>query len=134
MDSLQTHIAHDLQDAYYELIAYSVKAARAMNEKVLGSRLSFIYAALGDKTSAMKYSEISRKGYEKIQNLTEKYNKETAKGKWDGMMDYAPRGLRHFYAFKTATEATWRHHGQPVTHHVTAQSSPPSNMQKPTNG
>ena len=24
---------------------------------------------------------------------------------WDGMMDYAPRGLRHFYAFKTATEA-----------------------------
>lgn len=105
VDSLQTHIAHDLQDAYYELIAYSVKAARAMNAKVLGSRLSFIYAALGDKTSAMKYSEISRKGYEKIQNLTEKYNKETAKGKWDGMMDYAPRGLRHFYAFKTATEA-----------------------------
>lgn len=105
VDSLQAHIAQDLQDAYYELIAYPVKAARAMNEKVLGSRLSYIYASLGDNESTMRYAEMSLRGYERIRSLTEKYNKETAGGKWDGMMDYAPRGLRHFYDFKTAGEA-----------------------------
>lgn len=67
--------------------------------------MSYIYASLSDNGSTMRYAEMSLRGYEKIRSLTEKYNKETAGGKWDGMMDYAPRGLRHFYDFKTAGEA-----------------------------
>lgn len=105
VDSLQTHIPQDLQDAYYELIGYPVKASRMMNEKVLDSRLSFVYARLGEEQQATEYAKRSRKGYENIKNLTAIYNKKTAGGKWDGMMDWAPRRQKQFYDFKTATEA-----------------------------
>lgn len=101
-DSLQAFIPAALQDAYYQLIAYPVKASAAMNEKVLGSNLSFAYAGQGRKDEAMRNATLSREGYRKIVSLTERYNKEIAGGKWDGMMDYAPRGVTHFYEFKTA--------------------------------
>lgn len=100
--SLQTKIPSELQDAYYELIAYPVEASSAMNDKVLGSRLSYIYALDGLKDKTMTNSKLSKEGYRNIVALTERYNKHTAGGKWDGIMDYAPRGVKHFYEFKTA--------------------------------
>lgn len=103
VDSLQSHIPERLANAYYQLIAYPVKASAAMNEKVLGASLSFKYAAKGRKEEAMKYAALSQEGYQKIVNLTAYYNIEMSGGKWDGMMDYAPRGVKHFYEFKTAT-------------------------------
>ncbi|SEW45553.1 Glycosyl hydrolase family 115 [Chitinophaga sp. YR573] len=71
-----------LTDAYFELIGYPVEAACSMNEKVLGK---------------------SNEAFKNIQILTEKYNKEIANGKWDGMMDDAPRRLKIFQTPETIT-------------------------------
>ncbi len=95
VDSLQAHIPADLQDAYYQLITYPVKASEAMNQKVMHSRMSFEYARMGMKDEAMQNAELSRKGFQAIKDLTEKYNKGIANGKWDGMMSYTPQNERH---------------------------------------
>lgn len=104
VDALQERIPSSLQDAYYELIAYPVKACAAMNEKVFGQKLSRIYAENGHRNGALNYAALCKDGFAKIEALTEQYNKRTAGGKWDGMMNYAPRGLRHFKAFEPAQE------------------------------
>lgn len=103
-DSLAAHIPADLQDAYFQLISYPVKAASSMNDKVLGASLSYDYANAGNMEKTLEMAQLSKQGYWDIVSLTEKYNKQIANGKWDGMMDYAPRGVKHFYEFKTAGE------------------------------
>lgn len=103
VDSLGTRIPTNLQDAYFQLIAYPVKAASGMNDKVLGASLSYYYANVGNKAKTLEMAELSKRGYREIVRLTEKYNKDIAGGKWDGMMDYAPRGVKHFYEFETAS-------------------------------
>ena len=95
VDSLRTLIPADLQDAYYQLIAYPVKASEAMNQKVLHSRMSFEYARMGLKDEAMLNAELSRKGFQVIKDLTAKYNRGIANGKWNGMMSYTPQNERH---------------------------------------
>jgi hypothetical protein len=78
---LKERIPEHLQDAYYQLILYPVSGAALMNEKHL-------YARMGDGKRAVA-------AHEEIQRLTEIYNKEIAGGKWDGMMDWQPRGHKH---------------------------------------
>jgi hypothetical protein len=91
-----------LTDAYFELIGYPVEAACSMNEKVLYARESLRLAAEGNQ-QALVYAEKSRQAFKNIQVLTEKYNKEIAGGKWDSMMDYAPRKLKIFQMPEVAT-------------------------------
>lgn len=93
-----------LRDAYFQLIGYPCQAVASMNEKVLLARLSFTTAARGDRETTLSYSQTALNAYQNIVNLTNRYNKEISNGKWDGIMDYAPRGLSHFYAPSVATE------------------------------
>ena len=102
VDSVSGRISASLHDAYYELIAYPVKGAAAMNEKVLCARLSYLYESRGDSVAMRYMSRRAIAAYERIQALTDKYNKKIASGKWNGVMDYAPRGLKHFYAPEVA--------------------------------
>lgn len=95
--ALETKIPVNLQDAYFQLIKYPVEASAAMNMKVLGARLSFDYGKQGRKENALSLAAKSKAAYQKIIALTHRYNKEISGGKWDGMMDYAPRGLKKFY-------------------------------------
>jgi hypothetical protein len=97
MKAVEAQIPDRLKDAYFELIAYPVEATWAMNRKILGAKLSFEYAALGRKNAALDMAVDAQQAYQLIQNLTRKYNQEIAGGKWDGMMDYAPRGHSFFY-------------------------------------
>jgi hypothetical protein len=97
MKAVEAQIPARLQDAYFELIAYPVEATWAMNRKILGAKLSFEYAALGQKDAALDISLDAQQAYQLIQDLTYKYNKVIAGGKWDGMMDYAPRNHSFFY-------------------------------------
>ncbi|MDR1336129.1 MAG: glycosyl hydrolase 115 family protein, partial [Tannerella sp.] len=97
MKAVEVQIPARLKDAYFELIAYPVEATWAMNRKILGAKLSFEYAALGRRTDALDMAYDARQAYQLIQNLTRKYNTEIAGGKWDGMMNYAPRGHSFFY-------------------------------------
>lgn len=94
-----------LQDAYFQLIGYPCQAVASMNEKILLARLSFTTAARGERETTLAYSQAALDAYQNIVNLTNRYNKEISNGKWDGIMDYAPRGLSHFYAPSVATEA-----------------------------
>lgn len=95
-------IPERLADAYFQLIAYPVEAACSMNEKIMYAGRSMQLAAEGDQ-DALVYAERARQAFKNIQVLTERYNKEIASGKWDGIMDYAPRNLKVFQMPEVAT-------------------------------
>ena len=48
--------------------------------------------------AANEYARKSREAYNEIAALTRTYNKDIQNGKWDGMMDMAPRKLPVFEA------------------------------------
>ena len=70
VDALQTTLSPESQAAYFELIAYPVKAAAAMNDKILA----------GSSAAA-----------EQIRQLTDYYNNQNAGGKWRDVMSLNPR-------------------------------------------
>lgn len=105
VDALRPLIPIRLRDAWYQLVEYPVKGAWLMNIKILCARQSLAFAETGQRDEALACAEEARNAYNKIQQLTTYYNKEMAGGKWDGMMDYAPRGLSHFKMPRVATEA-----------------------------
>ena len=83
-DQLEKTVEHcnrlirpDLNDAYFAAIAYPVLATSAMNHKILSD------------------SAESHQAYLKIQALTKQYNK-LGNGKWQHIMDAAPRRLPVF--------------------------------------
>lgn len=105
VDALRPLIPSRLRDAWYQLVEYPVKGAWLMNVKTLRARQSMIYAEAGQRDEALACAEEARSAYAQIQKLTTFYNKEMADGKWDGMMNFAPRGLDHFKMPKVANEA-----------------------------
>jgi hypothetical protein len=70
VDSLSSQLPPQLQDAYYELVAYPVKAAAAANRKYLAA----------DPAAPAE-----------IRQLTDRYNNQIAGGKWQLMMSDDPR-------------------------------------------
>lgn len=85
------------KDAYFELVEYPVLAASAMNRKHLYAQKSRLFAA-HQYPVANEYARKSREAYQEIAALTRTYNKDIQNGKWDGMMDMAPRKLPVFEA------------------------------------
>ncbi len=102
--ALESRIPNRLKDAYFQLITYPVRCAAAMNEKILGARLSFEYASQGKVTEALQITDRAKVGYKVIRELTNQYNKVMANGKWNGMMDYSPKDLGVFFEPNVATE------------------------------
>ena len=101
--SVETQVPERLKAAYFQLIVYPVQGAAAMNEKILGARLSFDYARHGKITEALSMADRAREAYGTIRDLTNTYNKVNADGKWDGMMHYAPMSRSFFYEPVTVT-------------------------------
>ncbi len=95
--TLEPSIPTRLKDAYFELITYPVICTAAMNEKILGAKLSFEYARIGEKTKALTISTQAREAYRVIQDLSTYYNKTIAGGKWNEMVSYSPRSIGFFY-------------------------------------
>lgn len=95
--SVESRIPERLKAAYFQLIVYPVHGSAAMNEKILGSKLSFDYASRGRITQALDMADRSRDAYRKIRDLTYTYNKVMANGKWDGVMSYSPMSRGFFY-------------------------------------
>ena len=75
-----------LQDAYYAAVLYPVHAAAAMTRKMLSEPVE------------------SRRAYEEIQGLTERYNQLNG-GKWSRLMSAAPRALPVFGEVRTQLAA-----------------------------
>lgn len=92
-----------LKDAYFELIEYPVMGACLMNEKVLYAQRSLTLAKRGD-TTAVTYSKKAIAAFKQIQEITYKYNKQVAGGKWDGIMSWHPRDQEVFKMPFVATE------------------------------
>ena len=69
-------------DAFFQLVLYPVQCADLMNRRQT-------YSLRGEAAKALR-------AYEEIQKLTQQYNQEIAGGKWDGMMDMAPRTAKVF--------------------------------------
>ena len=88
--SLEAAIPERLKDAYFELFTYPILASAGQNIKAFGAKLSYWYAAMGDRTRAMQYAAMARTGYADILYLTNIYNTQLAGGKWNGMMDKSP--------------------------------------------
>lgn len=105
VQNVATSVPEELQDTYFELIGYPCLAAASMNEKILLARQSFTTASRGKRDLALQQSQEALNAYQNIINLTNRYNQQTANGKWSGIMDYAPRGLKHFKAPNVATES-----------------------------
>lgn len=87
----------DRRDAWFELVQYPVEGAALMNKKWLYAQLARHYAAEGLAAGA-EYAAVSRQAYDSIRLLTDRYNRETAGGKWLGMMSMSPRSLPVFAA------------------------------------
>lgn len=85
------------QDAYFQLLTYPVLAASAMNRKHLYAQKGRLFATY-QYPVANEYACKSREAYQEIVALTKTYNKDIQNGKWDGMMDMAPRNLPVFEA------------------------------------
>lgn len=75
-------IEPEYRDSFFQLVLYPVQCADLMNQK---------------HTSAIRGNTMKAvQAYEKIQQLTHRYNTEIANGKWDGMMNGAPRDTSVF--------------------------------------
>lgn len=78
-----SHVVDErLRDAYFAHVLYPVHASAAMTRKMLSQPLE------------------SRRAYEEIQTLTERYQSMNG-GKWRGLMSAAPRGLPVFGEVRT---------------------------------
>lgn len=97
VDRLRARIPAGRAEAFFELVEYPVAAAAAMNEKLLYAQQARTYARYGLPV-ALEYAERSQAAYNRIAGLTHRYNRELLHGKWNGMMDFCPRGLPVFQA------------------------------------
>ena len=79
VDAAGKNTAPELQDAFFELVGYPVRAAALANERVL----------VPDRASSAN---------DKIHRLTARYNEQVAGGKWRGIMSDNPRGQLNFSA------------------------------------
>lgn len=96
-DALKSRIPATLQDAYFQLMEYPLKAASQQNRKIFRASQSLQLADAGQQEPALEYASQARMAYRNIKDLTEYYNKTMAGGKWDGMMSYHPQNHSQFY-------------------------------------
>lgn len=101
-EALGASMPSRLKDAYFELVEYPVKGAYYMNLKTFRAKQSVELAASGQRDKALEYAAEARKAYRMIADITEKYNKGIAGGKWDGVMSWKPRDQEQFNMPQTA--------------------------------
>jgi hypothetical protein len=116
--NLEPQVPERLKDAWFQLIAYPVQCSAAMNEKILGAKLSYHYAAQGETANALTVSNKATEAYRTIRDLTYRYNNVLAGGKWNGMMSYSPNSLGFYY--------------EPDLANLEAPANPPFPQETPT--
>ena len=92
--AIREELPEKYRTAFFHLVEYPIRCARAMNEGALETMRSRLYAGQG-RTSAEGYAERSRAALERIDAATERYN-ASSNGKWRGMMSASPRDLPVF--------------------------------------
>ncbi len=88
-DAISKQIPPEAQDAFFELVYFQIAGATALNEKILYAYKSREYAKQG-RAVANQYSDSAFAAHQRLQELTQRYNKEVAGGKWDHSADPTP--------------------------------------------
>jgi len=83
-------------DAFYELVKYPVLGAVYMNRKILYQQLALLQVSQHKTAEAEQSTMLSRQAYLIIPEITERYNRFIAKGKWNGIMSWHPRDQKVF--------------------------------------
>ncbi|MEG9439042.1 glycosyl hydrolase 115 family protein, partial [Edaphobacter sp. HDX4] len=96
VEALSESIPADSLAAYDELVAYPVLAAAAQNDKFLWADRSYVDAYFHRPELMLEDHRSSEAAYARVQDLTRAYN-QLESGKWEGMMDSAPRARQVFY-------------------------------------
>ena len=94
-------IRPELKDAFFAAVKYPVYCAAAMATKQLQAQEARYISrpsTFHNDDEALESAVRSWNAFTEIRELTEHYNKKMANGKWDGIMDMAPRGLPVFGA------------------------------------
>ncbi len=92
---LEKDVPERLQSTYFQLVTYPISASAEMNKKFLYAQKDRLFGKY-NLPVANEYAQWSENAYNKIAALTETYNRDISKMKWDGMMDMKPRKLAVF--------------------------------------
>jgi hypothetical protein len=89
VDGVGARLKPGQQDAFFELIAYPVKAAAAANHRVFDAEA---HDRLADKSplEARRRGALARRADAELTSLTDRYNTAIAGGKWRGLMAVEP--------------------------------------------
>ena len=93
--ALYEKMPEEKRDAYYQLVHYPVLGAVAMNKKILYMQKAYQLSPY-KLPASQQYAQLSQDAYDEIVALSDYYNKEMQKGKWNRMMSMNPRGLSVF--------------------------------------
>jgi hypothetical protein len=103
-EALGSKLPATARSSYFELVAYPVEAAAAMNQKFLSTDRTYLDAHNHELTALVTDTARAHAAYDRIESLTARYN-GLEKGKWQGMMSAAPRERHVFEMPATATMA-----------------------------
>ena len=98
VEACRDKIDPQLSDAFYQLIKYPVEGASLLNTKILTQQLALQSLAQHNSEAAKQQLQLAQTAYKIIPEITERYNKFIAGGKWNGMMSWHPRDQKVFNA------------------------------------
>ncbi|WP_165771937.1 glycosyl hydrolase 115 family protein [Niveispirillum lacus] len=89
LDTIHRQIPAKAQDAFFQLVAYPVRAASLANQRFFHAEA---YERLfnADPYTARQRGQAAHKADQSLHALTRRYNEEVAGGKWRGMMAMEP--------------------------------------------
>ncbi len=113
------------RDAFYELVAYPVRASALQNQTLLYADLNRRAATPSDAHAA---AEKSKAAYDAIQTETAYFNKTLAGGKWNRIMSSSPHNTDVFKLPKFSTGPTTSTPADQSTPHAASTEIPPSGI------
>jgi len=90
-DSIQSRLAAEYRDAYFQLVHYPVKSTANVYELRLSQFKNLLYAAQG-RASSLSQADTAEARFKDDQALSAHYNGELAGGKWKGFQTQAKLG------------------------------------------
>ena len=97
-DSCAGKIDRSLTDAFFQLIKYPVEAAVLQNKKILYQQLAMQLFRQNKTDETKENLHLAQQAYQIIPEITERYSRFIAKGKWNGIMSWHPRDQKVFFA------------------------------------
>jgi hypothetical protein len=94
-DSCAGKIDKDLTDAFFQLVKYPVEAAVLQNKKILYQQLAVQLFRKNKIDEVKENLNLAQQAYQIIPEITERYNRFIARGKWNGIMSWHPRDQKN---------------------------------------